>query len=76
MTYLDVVLRLFNKEDYSHREDIAIIISDIFEKDPNMSLDVFKRKINGIKRDFFRINRLNREGFAERIFELLTEQKE
>jgi hypothetical protein len=75
MTYLDCILRFFNQEDYSHREDVAIIISDIFEQNPNIDLNDFKKKISGIKRDFFRINSLNRGIFAEKIFGILTNEK-
>lgn len=72
MKYLDALLRYFNENDYTHREDVAIIISDIFEEDPDTSLEAFMKKIKGIKRDFFRINRLDRANFSETLYILLN----
>lgn len=72
MKYLDALLRYFNENDYTHREDVAIIISDIFEEDPDVSLEAFMKKIKRIKRDFFRINRLNRADFSETLYVLLN----
>ena len=72
MKYLDALLRYFNENDYAHREDVAIIISDIFEESPDISLEAFMKKIKGIKRDFFRINRLNRADFSETLYVLLN----
>ena len=72
MKYLDALLRHFNENDYTHREDVAIIISDIFEQNPDISLEAFVRKIRGIKRDFFRVNRLNRTDFSEILYVLLN----
>ena len=76
MTYLDAVLRFFDSEGYSNRENIAIIISDIFEKTPDIALADFKNHIRSIKSDFFRINRLKRSEFSERVFQTLLRQKE
>ena len=76
MTSLDAVLRFFSKEGYSNRENIAIVISNIFEKTPDIALADFKKEIRFIKSDFFRINRLKREEFSERIFQTLLRQKE
>ena len=72
MKYLDALLRYFNENDYTHREDVAIIISDIFEENPDISLEGFMKKIKGIKRDFFRINRLTRANFSETLYVLLN----
>ena len=36
MKYLDAILRYFNENDYTHREDVAIIISEIFEETPDI----------------------------------------
>ena len=72
MKYLDALLRYFNENDYTHREDVAIIISDIFEQNPDISLEAFVRKIKGIKRGFFRINRLNKTDFSETLYVLLN----
>jgi len=72
MKYLDALLRYFNENDYTHREDVAIIISDIFKENPDISLEAFMRKIKGIKRDFFRINRLSRTDFSETLYVLLN----
>lgn len=76
MTYLDTVLRFLNTEGYSNKENIAIIISDIFEKNPDMALKDFNKEIGLIKSDFFRINKLKREEFSENIFQVLLRQKE
>ena len=35
MKYLDALLRLFNDNEYTHKEDVAIIISEIFEENPD-----------------------------------------
>jgi len=72
MKYLDALLRYFNENDYTHREDVAIIISDIFEENPDISLEVFMKKVKGIKRDFFRINELNKDDFSETLYILLN----
>jgi len=72
MKYLDALLRHFNENDYTHREDVAIIISDIFEENPDISLEAFMKKIKGVKRDFFRINRLDRANFSETLYVLLN----
>lgn len=72
MKYLDAILRYFNENDYTHREDVAIIISNIFEEDPDISLEVFMKKIKGIRRDFFRINRLNKANLSETLYVLLN----
>jgi hypothetical protein len=72
MKYLDAILRYFNEEEYTHRQDVAILISDIFEKNPEMNLEEFKRQIKDIKRDFFRINKLDRDTFAETLYVLLS----
>lgn len=72
MKYLDAILRYFNENDYTHREDVAIIISNIFEEKPDIALEVFMRKIKGIRRDFFRINRLNKVDFSETLYVLLN----
>ena len=72
MKYLDALLRYFNENDYTHRADVAIIISDIFEENPDISLEAFMKKIRGIRRDFFRINRLNRANFSETLYILLN----
>jgi hypothetical protein len=68
MKYLDALLRLFEDNEYTHREDVAIIISEIFEKNPDISLEDFTKKIKKIRRDFFRINRLNRNLFAQTAY--------
>lgn len=72
MKYLDALLRYFNENDYIHREDVAIIISNIFEENQDISLEVFMKKIKGIRRDFFRINRLNKASFSETLYVLLN----
>jgi len=72
MKYLDAILRLFSENDYTHREDVAIIISEIFEENPDVSLEDFTKKIKRIRRDFFRINRLNRNLFAHTVYVCLN----
>jgi len=72
MKYLDALLRFFNKNDCTHREDVAILISEIFEENPDTSLEDFRKRIKGIRRDFFRINTLNRDRFAETVYVLLN----
>ena len=75
MKYLDILLRYFNENDYAHREDVAIVISDIFEDNSDISLEDFKKKIEKITRDFFRINSLNKRDFAESVYVLLNKIK-
>jgi len=75
LKYLDALLRYFNENEYKHREDVAIIISDIFEQNPDISLEEFTKKIKGIKRDFFRINKLPRANFSETLYVLLNKIK-
>jgi hypothetical protein len=72
MKYLDALLRFFNENDYTHREDVAIIISDVFQENPDISLESFTKKIKEIKRDFFRINGLSRTDFSETLYVLLN----
>jgi hypothetical protein len=76
MKYLDAILRFFNENEYTHREDIAIMISEIFEENPDISLENFGKKINRIRRDFFRINRINRNSFAETVYVRLNKVRE
>lgn len=71
MKYLDAILRVISREEYTHREDVAIIISKIFEINPDISIEEFTAEVKKIKRDFFRINRLNRNEFSEDIFKCL-----
>lgn len=75
MVYIDVVLRYFNQEDYKHREDVAILVSEIFDTNPEITFDEFKKEIKNIRRDFFRINRINREEFASTIYTNLVKVK-
>jgi hypothetical protein len=75
MKYLDILLRYFDENDYTHKEDVAIITSEIFEENPDISLEDFKKKIKKVRRDFFRINRLNRDHFAEAAYVLLNKVK-
>ncbi len=72
MKFLDALLRYFSENEYTHREDVAVIISDIFEENPDISLEEFVKSIKGIRRDFFRINKLNREVFSENLYVLLN----
>jgi len=72
MKYLDATLRYFNENEYTHREDVAILISEIFEENPDISLENFTKKIEEIKRDFFRINRLRRASFSATLYVLLN----
>ena len=72
MKYLDAILRYFNENEYTHREDTAILISDIFEENSDISLENFTKKIKRIRRDFFRINKLNRTDFSETLYVLLN----
>ena len=72
MKYLDALLRFFDQNDFRNREDVAILISEIFERNPDMSLEDFKKSVSEIRRDFFRINRLNREKFSENIYLILN----
>jgi hypothetical protein len=74
MTYLDCLLRFFRREEYLNRENVAIIISNIFEQSPTISIDDFKKKIRALKSDFFRINGLNRGIFAEKVFGILKDE--
>jgi hypothetical protein len=75
MKYLDILLRYFDENDYTHKEDVPIITSEIFEENPDVSLEDFKKKIKKVRRDFFRINRLNRDHFAEATYVLLNKVK-
>lgn len=53
MKYLDALLRFFDQNDFRNREDVAILVSEIFERNPDMSLEDFKKSVNEIRRDFF-----------------------
>jgi len=75
MTYLDAFLRFLNTEEYSNRQNIAIVVSDIFEKTPDMTFEDFCKQIHSINTDFFRINKLKRDEFSERVFQILLCQK-
>ena len=70
MKYFDAFLRYIRENDYTHREDVAIIISEIFEMNPDITFDKFKKQIKDIRRDFFRINNIDRNEFAEIVFDL------
>ena len=75
LKYLSTVLRFINENSYSHRENVAIIISDIYEQNPEISLEEFKNRIKAIRSDFFRINRISRNPFAESVFAFLEKTK-
>lgn len=75
LKYLSAILRFFNEKDYTHRENVAILLSDIYEQNPEITLEEFKTKIKAIRNDFFRINEINRGVFAESIFVLLEKVK-
>jgi hypothetical protein len=76
MKYLDAILRYISQNEYTHRENVAIIIADLFEQDPNISLEKFIKEIKAIKKDFFRINKLDRTYFAGTLYVLLNKAKE
>lgn len=76
MKYLDAVLRYFSENDYTHRENVAILVSELFERDPDISLEKFTKGIKAIKKDFFRVNKLDRTRFAETLYVLLNRAKE
>ena len=75
LKYLTAILRFFNQNDYTYRENIATIISDIYERNPNITLSEFKKEIKLIRSDFFRINKINKSVFAESLFSILEETK-
>lgn len=75
LKYLSTVLRFINENSYSHRENVAILISDIYEQNPEITLEEFKNKIKAIRSDFFRINKISRSPFAESVFALLEKTK-
>lgn len=80
MKYFSAILRYFNQKDYTNRDNVAIIISDIYENNPRITESSFVKKVQHIKNDFFRLNRIDRRKFAKSLFEILTkiskEQKE
>jgi hypothetical protein len=75
MKYLDAILRYFSENDFTHKEDVAIIVSDLFNEKPDMSLEDFITTIGRVRRDFFRINKINRVEFAEEVFAILNKVK-
>jgi len=80
LKYFSAILRYFNQKDYTNRDNVAIIISDIYENNPRITESSFVKKVQHIKNDFFRLNRIDRRKFAKSLFEILTkiskEQKE
>lgn len=76
LKYLSSLLRFFSENDYTHKGNLAVIISDIYENNPEITLDAFTREIIAIKSDFFRINKINRQIFAETLFTLLEKTKQ
>jgi hypothetical protein len=80
LKYFSAILRYFNQKDYTNRDNVAIILSDIYENNPRITESEFVKKVQYIRNDFFRLNRVDREKFAKSLFEILTkiskEQKE
>jgi hypothetical protein len=72
LKYLSAILHYFDQKDYTNRDNVAIIISDIYENNPKITEREFVRKVQNIKNDFFRLNRIDREKFAKSLFESLT----
>jgi hypothetical protein len=62
-----------NTYNYSHREDLPIIISNIYEKNPNISKEEFLKKIVTLKYDFFYLNGINRKNFSIELYKILNE---
>lgn len=80
LKYLDAVLRYLDQKDYTHRENVAILISDIFEENKQISEEEFIVEIKKIRNDFFRINKIDRPLFAKKVLAVLkkvdVEQKQ
>lgn len=75
MKYLSAILRFMNENEYTHREGIAVKLSETFEENPNINLGDFKSYVKGIRSDFFRINRIDRNVFSESIYTTLQRVK-
>lgn len=70
LAYLDVILRYMTQEEFTHRENIPIMLSDYLNQNPHSDLDKFTKFVESIRSDFFRINRIDRLNFAREIFHL------
>jgi hypothetical protein len=71
MRRLSAILRFFRENGLRNIDDVAVVISDIFEETPDIRKDIFKAKIRKIESDFFRMNSLKRDEFAEQIFRVV-----
>jgi len=73
---LSAILQFFRANDLGNIDDVAIRISDIFDENPLISKDSFKSKIKEIKSDFFRMNNLERDVFADQVFRAVGDIRE
>lgn len=76
MRRLSAILQFFRANDLRNIDDVAVQISDIFDENPLINRDSFKSKIKEIKSDFFRMNNLEREVFAEQVFRAVGDIRE
>lgn len=73
---MSVILQFFRRNDLKNIDDIATRISDIFDENPLITRDSFRAQINEIRSDFFRMNKLRRDVFADQVFDALADIRE
>ncbi|MGA2972610.1 MAG: hypothetical protein ABSE39_08325 [Candidatus Bathyarchaeia archaeon] len=76
MRRFSAILRFLRENDLRNVDDVAILVSDIFEESPAITKDAFKLEIRKIKSDFFRINHLQKGLFADQIFRAVSSIRE
>lgn len=76
MRQFSAILRFLRENNLRNVDDIAVQISDIFDENPTITRDAFKLKIRKVKSDFFRINSLKREAFADQMFHAVATIRE
>ena len=69
--HLDAILRYVSREDYTHRNNVPIVLADYYTENPRCGLEEFIEYVLSIRSDFFRINRINRQSFAQEVYQIL-----
>ncbi|MCK5022868.1 MAG: hypothetical protein KAS04_01710 [Candidatus Aenigmarchaeota archaeon] len=72
MSNLSKIADYFKNKDIYYDEDVVLKISKVIEKDTNINTKELESKLNSIRTDFFRINKMNKKQVAKDLVNLLN----
>lgn len=72
MSIVSIIADYFKSKNIYYDEDIVLKISDIIEKNINISSTELENKLSCLRTDFFRINKINRKKVARGIINLIN----